>query len=142
MAARIVLAVLSAAYLWAVGWMTLRAAPYGSDLGRGLERLLAWLAQQPSTAWVTFDRLEFAANVAMFVPFGIFGVLWFGVHRWWLAPILGALTSAGIEFLQWQFLDTRVADPRDIVANTAGAVIGMLLMLLLAFLLAPHRRRR
>ncbi len=136
------LALLSAAYLWAVGWMTLRTAPYGSDLSRALNRLLAWFAERDSTAWITFDRVEFAANVAMFVPFGVFVVLWFGVRGWWLAPILGLLLSAGIEFVQWQFLDTRVADVRDLLANTTGAVLGMLLMLLLAFLLSPARSRR
>lgn len=136
------LACLSAAYLWAVVRMTLRAAPYGGDLSSALDRLLAWLAERDSTAWITFDRLEFAANVAMFVPFGVFVVLWFGVRGWWLAPVLGAATSVVIEALQWLFLDTRVADPRDVVANTAGAVVGMLLMLLLAFLLSPARPRR
>ena len=136
------LAVLSAAYLWAVGWMTLRTAPYGSDLGRALNRLLAWFAERESTAWITFDRVEFAANVAMFVPFGIFVVLWFDVRGWWLAPILGMLLSAGIEVVQWRFLDTRVADVRDLLANTTGAVLGMLLMLLLAFLLSPAPPRR
>ncbi|MFT4282274.1 VanZ family protein [Microbacterium sp.] len=136
------LALLSAAYLWAVAWMTLRAAPYGSDIGAALDRLLAWLAERPSTAWITFDRIEFAANVAMFVPLGIFAVLWFGVRRWWAAPVLGFLASGAIELTQAAFLDTRVADVRDLVSNTLGAIIGMLLMLLLAFLLSSSRPRR
>lgn len=141
-AARIVLALLSACYLWAVAWMTLRAAPYGSDIASALDRLLAWFAQRESTAWITFDRVEFGANVAMFVPLGIFAVLWFGVRGWWTAPLLGFLASGAIELIQATFLDSRVADPRDLVANTLGAVIGMLLMLLLAFLLSPSRPRR
>ena len=73
--------------------MTLRAAPYGSDIASGLNRLLAWFAERPSTAWITFDRVEFGANVAMFVPLGVIAVLWFGVRGWWLAPILGALST-------------------------------------------------
>ncbi len=141
-AARVVLALLSAGYLWAVAWMTLRAAPYGSDIASALNRLLAWLAQRESTAWITFDRVEFGANVAMFVPLGVFAVLWFGVRGWWTAPLLGLLTSGAIEFIQATFLDSRVADVRDLIANTLGAVIGMLLMLLLAFLLSPSRPRR
>lgn len=136
------LAVLSAGYLWCVGWMTLRAQPYGRDIGLALDRLLGWFAQRPSTAWITLDRVEFAANVAMFVPLGVFAVLWFGVRGWWTAPLLGLAMSGAIELTQALFLDTRVPDPRDLVANTLGAVIGMLLMLLLAFLLAPSRRRR
>lgn len=135
------LAVLSAGYLWWIGWLTLRAKPYGADIGEALERLLAWFARRPSTAWITFDRVEFAANIAMFVPLGVFALLWFGVRGWWTAPALGLAISGAIELVQAVFLDTRVPDARDLVANTLGAVIGMLLMLLLAFLLAPSRRR-
>jgi len=133
---------LTALYAWLVAWMTLRAAPYGSDIASGLNRLLAWFAERPSTAWITFERVEFGANVAMFVPLGVIAVLWFGVRGWWAAPILGALASAGIETLQALLIDTRVADLRDIVANTLGSVIGMCLMLLLAFLLSPPNPRR
>ena len=143
MAARVVLAILSAGYLWAVAWVTLRARPYGSDIASALDRLLAWFAERESTAWITFDRVEFAANVAMFVPLGIFAVLWFGVRGWWTAPVLGFLTSGAIELAQAVFLDSRVSDARDLLSNTLGAVVGMLLMLLLAFLLSPsHTRRR
>lgn len=142
-AARVVLAILSAGYLWAVAWVTLRARPYGSDIASALDRLLAWFAERESTAWITFDRVEFAANVAMFVPLGIFAVLWFGVRGWWTAPVLGFLTSGAIEVAQAVFLDSRVSDARDLLSNTLGAVVGMLLMLLLAFLLSPsHTRRR
>ena len=122
--------------------MTLRAAPYGSDIASGLNRLLAWFAERPSTAWITFDRVEFGANVAMFVPLGVIAVLWFGVRGWWAAPLMGALASAAIETLQALLLDARVADVRDIIANTLGSVIGMCLMLLLAFLLSPPNPRR
>lgn len=142
MAARVVLALLSAVYLWAVAWLTLRARPYGSDLSAVLDRVLSWLAERPSTAWITFDRLEFGANVAMFVPLGVIAVLWFGVRGWWWAPVLGLVVSLGIETAQALFLDSRVSDPRDLVANTLGAVIGMLAMLLLAFLLSPPDPRR
>ena len=138
-AARIVLAFLSAVYLAAVAWITLRARPYGAEVSDVLERLLAWFARHAATAWITFERVEFASNVAMFVPLGVFAVLWFGVRGWWTAPVLGLALSGAIELTQALFLDTRVPDARDLVANTLGAVVGMLLMLLLAFLLVPSR---
>ena len=50
--------------------------------------------------------------------------------------------SLAIEGVQYVFLDSRVADPRDLIANTLGAVIGTLMMLLLAFLLTPAPARR
>lgn len=139
-AARLVLTALTIGYLWAVAYMTLRARPYGDEIAAGLQRLLNWFAEHPSTAWITFGRVEFVSNIAMFVPLGILAVLWFGVRGWWTAPVIGALISAAIEGTQAVVLSTRVADPRDILANTTGAIVGMLLMLLLAFLLAPRRR--
>lgn len=142
--ARLVLAPLSVAYLVAVGWMTLTVRPYGDDIGGVVDRLLAWLSRRPLTEWVTYAWLEFFANIAMFVPLGVFVVLWFGVRRWWLAPLIGFALSAAIELAQLQFLPSRFADPRDLVANTAGAVLGAAVMILLWFLLtsAPARRRR
>jgi glycopeptide antibiotics resistance protein len=125
-----------------VGWLTLRAAPYGSDVASGLDRLLAWFAERPSTAWITFERVEFASNVVMFVPLGVIAVLWFGVRGWWTAPIIGLLASGAIEALQATLLDSRVSDVRDLVANTTGSIVGMCLMLLLAFLLSPPHPRR
>jgi glycopeptide antibiotics resistance protein len=141
-AARVVLAILTGLYAWAVAWMTLRAAPYGADLASALNRLLEWLAEREATNWITFDRIEFASNVVMFIPLGVIAVLWFGVRGWWAAPILGALASGTIELLQATFLDTRVADIRDLFANTLGSIIGMCLMLLLAFLLSPPSPKR
>lgn len=141
-ASRVVLAIITAGYLWAVGYLTLRAQPYGSDIADALNRLLGWFAERPATAWITFERIEFASNVAMFVPLGALAVLWFGVRLWWLAPLFGFAVSLAIEGVQYFLLDTRVADPQDLVANTAGALIGTLLMLLLAFLLTPAPRRR
>ena len=38
-----------------------------------------------STEWITFNLLEVSANVALFVPLGIFFVLLLGRGRWWLA---------------------------------------------------------
>lgn len=138
-AARLVLTALTLGYLWGIAWMTLRAQPYGDDIATGLDRLLRWFAEHPSTAWITFDRVEFGANVAMFVPLGILAVLWFGVRGWWTAPVIGLAVSGAIEATQAALLSSRVADVRDLVANTLGATVGMLLMLLLAFLLAPRR---
>lgn len=144
MIARLLLAPLSLGYLVAVGWMTLSARPYGEDIDGVLDRLLEWLSRRPVTEWVTFLWLEFFANVAMFVPLGVFVVLWFGVRRWWLAPLIGFGLSAAIEIAQLQFLPSRFADPRDLVANTTGAILGAAAMAFLWFLLtsAPVRRRR
>lgn len=131
------LALLSAVYLWAVGWMTLTVRPYGGDISSAVDRLIAWFALRPSTAWITYERVEFGANIAMFVPLGVLVVLWFGVRGWWAAPLVGLATSGVIEGSQLLFLPSRFPTVSDLVANTLGATAGMLLMLLLVFLLAP-----
>jgi glycopeptide antibiotics resistance protein len=62
----------------------------------------------------------------MFVPFGVLvGLL---LVRRWLVVALGCALSVAIETSQALFLPTRVADPRDVVMNTLGAALGVLLV--------------
>lgn len=117
------------AYLATVGWLTL--TPQSSALNNSLLwRLSEFFERFESTEWITFSMLEFAANVALFVPLGLFFVLLFGRRQWWLAIVVGLLMTAGIEFAQ-QFIDGRVSDPRDLVANGLGTVMGTLIALIL-----------
>lgn len=114
--------------------MTLRPEPYSPEAGGLLRGLLGMLSSSPLTAWVTFDLVEFCANVAMFVPLGVLAMLWGG--RGWHGILAGAVLSAAIEVTQLLLLPTRVADVRDIVANTAGAALGV------AVIVMTRRRRR
>lgn len=77
----------------------------------------------------TYLGVEFAANVVMFVPFGILAGLLRPRRHWWLVVAAGATISCLIEFTQMLLLPTRVADPRDLAANTAGAAVGVALAL-------------
>ena len=83
---------------------------------------------------------EFVANVLLFLPFGMFFVLLFGRGRWWLAILLGVAMTVGIEFAQ-QFIPNRVSDPRDILSNSIGTVVGTVLALLLTASKARRLRR-
>jgi glycopeptide antibiotics resistance protein len=118
------LSLLTFAYLGFVGWVTLTplsVAPTGSDLAY---RVLARIQRHPDLAWVTYDRLEFWSNVALFVPVGLFLLLLFGTRLWLLAvPTSLALTSA-IETAQ-RSIPGRVPDPSDLLANMTGAMIGI-----------------
>ncbi len=131
-----ILSTLTLAYLALVGWLTLTPTSTAFESGL-LRRLASLLSRYPATEWFTFLRLEFMANIMLFVPFGIFLVLLFGRRMWWLAIVLGVLLTVGIEFAQ-NFIPSRVSDPRDLVANSLGAVIGALLALVLT---APRARR-
>lgn len=103
--------------------MTLRPSIYDDRVGGILQHVFRVLASWPGTAWITFDAVEFSANVLLFVPLGVLAVAWRG--RWWHGILLGLAVSAAIETTQLLFLPTRVADVRDVVANTLGAAVGV-----------------
>jgi VanZ family protein len=127
---RAVLTLLTLAYTGFVCRVTMDPTPPDVSSGTSTVTLaLDRLAQHPATAWITFDLVEFLANVAMFVPFGLLVVLLVGSRRWWLAVLAGALFTGVIESVQGLFLPARVADPSDLVANTLGALIGAVIAL-------------
>lgn len=76
--------------------------------------------------WATYGRIEFAANVALFVPFGWLLSILLSRARYLVLP-LGLLATITIETVQGDLLSQRTFDISDILANTAGVCIGMLL---------------
>ncbi|WP_323794037.1 VanZ family protein [Nocardioides sp.] len=126
------------AYLGFVGWVTLTpisSAPTASEL---VMKVLARLQGVEELDWLTYGRAEFLANVALFVPVGLFLLLLVGTRLWWLAGFGAFVMTSAIETLQ-RSIPGRVPDERDILANTAGALIGIVVGLVLTFP-ASHRR--
>jgi glycopeptide antibiotics resistance protein len=74
--------------------------------------------------WFDYAEVEFSANIVMFIPFGFMVTLLLPVRFAWLAILISLSFSMGIEFFQREFLDARIFDVRDIVANTLGGIIG------------------
>lgn len=135
-----ILSAATLAYIALVGWLTLTPQSAVQEQGI-LWRLVEVFERFSATDWITFNHVEFALNVAMFVPFGIFFVLLLGRGRWWLAIMLSIALTVGIEFAQ-QTIPGRVSDPRDLVANTGGAVLGSLVALLVTWPKAHRIRSR
>src|SRR6266571_563416 len=88
-------------------------------------RLFAFLVPQWSGH---LSRADVVTNVLAYMPLGLL------LARWWrgggamlgaiaIATLIAALLSFSMEFLQ-QFLPARIASLSDLIANTAGAVIG------------------
>ena len=126
------------AYLGFVGWVTLTPisrAPTSSDF---IERVLARLQRYEDLSWLTYDRAEFLANIALFVPVGLFLLLLVGTRFWWVAGLGAFALTSVIENVQ-RSIPGRVSDERDVLANTAGALLGILVGLVLTF---PASRRR
>jgi len=137
-----VLSVLTVLYLAGVAWVTLGPEPYDSDTSGVLWRFLDFFARYEATDWITFGRVEFTANIAMFVPLGIFFVLLLGRRHWWLAILLCGALSCAIEISQGALLPTRVSDLADVIANTSGGAIGAVLGVVLMSISLARRSRR
>ncbi len=95
-----------------------------SPVDRGASGLLAAISD--AVPVLTYGRIEFSANVLLFVPWG-----WWAARGWprwhgWVVP--AALTiSILIEVVQGAALSERTASAADVVANTSGAALGWVL---------------
>jgi glycopeptide antibiotics resistance protein len=85
------------------------------------------LAAHPATAWITFGVLNFVANVVLFAPLTLLGVLVFGRAWWFLIFAAGAAAAAAAELAQDLFLPGRTADIFDIIAGSVGSLLGALI---------------
>ncbi len=120
------------AYLGFVGWVTLTPSSHAPTASVLVAKVLARLQQIEELSWLTYDRAEFLANIALFVPVGLFLLLLVGSRFWWVAGFAAFLMTTAIETVQ-RSIPGRFSDERDIVANTAGALLGILLGLVLTF---------
>jgi glycopeptide antibiotics resistance protein len=101
-----------------------------------LDDVLGW-AQRTGVP-LTFGMVEAFANILLFVPFGALAVLvWRPRHPWWVVAA-GCATSCAIELTQLVLLPHRVADVRDVIMNTTGTAVGVVLVRLLARRRAPR----
>lgn len=116
------------AYAAAVLWVTVGPAPWrtnGNQFEGGILNLDAWTA--PVT-WTTGYLWEMAFNVALFVPVGMLAALMIPRRRWPLALLVGLAFTTVIELVQ-AMEPARISDPRDLVMNAGGAVVGVLFIL-------------
>ena len=104
----------------------------GSEATHGVLSLRSWFELD---TWASGRPLEFIANVAVFVPWGALALVVVGRRRWWIAALGGIALTLAIEIAQIPL--ARISDPRDLVANTLGTLIGVAA----AVALAPRRVR-
>ena len=126
------LTVVTLLYLGVVGLLTLGPQPFDESSDSIVWALLRFFARHRQTAWIDYWTLQFGANVLMFIPVGLFFLLLLGRRRWWVAVLIGVLLTCAIEFTQ-RFLPDRVSDWRDILANSVGAFVGVILALILTW---------
>jgi glycopeptide antibiotics resistance protein len=119
--------VLLVIYLVAVAFIVF--AP--SDDATKVTGIVALVAKTLGTVGLGFEPtyvvLEFVANIALFVPFGILVRLVWKRPPWWMILALGFLTTVAIELTQLA-LPTRYSTLSDVIANTLGTAVGLLLV--------------
>ncbi|MGR0221412.1 VanZ family protein [Agromyces sp. ZXT2-6] len=118
-------AVLLFLYAGLVLWATLGSVPragLGNQSPRGVLDWRLWF--EPST-WTAGLQTELMLNIVMFVPLG--ALLAFSLRGVsFVVPVMMAAGfSLAIELAQIPMSD-RISDPRDLVANAAGALIGVI----------------
>lgn len=126
------------AYLVGVLRVTLWPQLADPETLRGLERALLWLHARGLPEGIDLVLVEAVANVVMFVPFGVLVPVVLG-RRGGVTVLLGALLSGAIELTQLVLLPDRVSTVQDVVLNTLGAAVGVLVLVLLR---TAVRRRR
>ena len=123
------LGLVAAAYAAVVLWVTVGPAPWSTathQIEGGILNPAAWTS--PVT-WTTGYLAEMVFNIALFVPVGMLAALLIPRRRWAFALVTGFAFTTVIELVQL-FASDRISDPRDLVMNTAGAVVGVFLVLL------------
>jgi len=135
---RRVLWFLLAAYLVGLALIAYWPTPVDRGVDGNLFAVIHWLREHGITL-VTYDRVEFLANVALFVPFGLLLAGLFRRGRRWIAFLLCVAGSVVIEVGQALFLPGRFASGADILANSTGAAIGVLAVVVIARLTRAGR---
>lgn len=134
------LSLLTGGYLAFVAWLTLTPQATSVEHLSILYRVLDGLHRHGYLLSVTDSQWEFLANIALFVPVGMFLLLLFGTRLWALALAASFGLTAFIEFAQ-RSIPGRVPDDRDLLANGLGALAGVLVAVVLT-LPGELRRRR
>lgn len=136
-----VLSLLTGGYLAFVAWVTLTPQADAAEHIAIIYRVLAVAHRHGYLLSIDDSRLEFLANIALFVPVGMFLLLLFGTRLWWVALAASLAMTTAIEVAQ-RSIPGRVPDERDLLANGLGAIIGILVALVLTAPAALRRRRR
>lgn len=134
------LSLLTGGYLFFVAYLTLTPQEAHTGEAAFVQRALDALHRRGYAESIDYDRFEFLANIALFVPVGMFLLLLFGSGGWWLAALASVATTAFIETIQHQ-IPGRVPDDRDLLANGVGAFIGIAVALVLTMPATLRRRR-
>lgn len=110
---------------------TMWPTPLDQGFASSINRVLAVLHRNGIPEWFGYSKLEFSANVLMFLPLGFLVSMLLPVRVWWLALLILPGLSVAIELTQAVALSARFATVADVIANSTGAIIGTLMAVIL-----------
>ena len=105
-------------------WATMSPTPLDQGYESAIDRFLAVLHRNGVPVWFGYNKLEFSANILMFLPLGFLLALALPRRAAWVALLLIPAFSVSIELVQAAALSARFATPMDVLANTIGGYIG------------------
>ena len=120
--------------------VTLTPSPVDQPFAQLLNRVIEELHERGLPQFIGYNKIEFGANILMFVPIGFLTTLLLPSRFAWTAIIISPLLSAALEAAQLVFLPARYASLLDIIANSTGGFVGAALAALLRMAVA-HRDR-
>ncbi|MFJ6535642.1 VanZ family protein [Paenarthrobacter sp. NPDC091711] len=112
------------AYLVALAFVVFLPAREASTVTGFVGVIAGWLSFFGLPQDAAAIGVEFVANIVMFVPFGAFVRLLKPTLDFWPVALLAAVSSGAIEVLQL-LIPGRVTALSDVVANTLGALAGL-----------------
>ncbi|MGB3731821.1 VanZ family protein [Microbacterium sp.] len=112
-------------YLGVVLAMTISPTPLDRGYASSIDKVLSVLHRNGVPEWFGYSKLEFTANIAMFVPLGFLVGLALPTRVAWLGLFLLPAFSGAIELTQAAMLSQRFATVQDVVANSVGGWIGL-----------------
>lgn len=144
---------LAAGYVVVVGILTLGPTPWRTGPVQTDYDVLSFATWLDPATWLrpgdigsdpirwarTTGVGEFLGNVLLFLPLGMLLRLALPRGGWVGATLVAASLSFAIEVLQMG--TPRVSDPRDLVANTAGALLGAVIVAAIASIRRRATRR-
>lgn len=110
---------------------TLSPTPLDQGYQGAIDKLLGVLHRQGIPEWFGYGKLEFSGNVLMFAPVGFLIALLLPVRVWWISLLACPALSVAIELTQGAALSERFASANDVLANSIGSVLGILLAVIL-----------
>ncbi|SFR92433.1 Glycopeptide antibiotics resistance protein [Microbacterium sp. cf046] len=121
--ANVLTGVLFAVYLVLLTWLVVWKlhVPYIGDASVREIKLIPFVRTAGAGSNAPFEVI---ANVAVFIPFGVYLGLVVPSWRWWKAIFLIAGTSLAMELAQY-VLAVGKTDVTDVIANTAGGLAGL-----------------